>query len=132
MTDLNPAIDLKSDSGVSPKQKLQWKIQVLLHINSMLIKKSQETRTMYESRQVPTLASLSKEQMEQILIQYTKRIHCNLHTISQINQGNLAAKPPIMDPPPNPFLSNTASAQERQQDMLVKMYLLMNRMFQLW
>lgn len=98
----------------------------------MLIKKSQETRTMYESRQVPTLVSLSKEQMEQILIQYTKRIHCNLHTISQINQGNLAAKPPIMDPPPNPFLSNTASAQERQQDMLVKMYLLMNRMFQLW
>ncbi|CDO94645.1 unnamed protein product [Kluyveromyces dobzhanskii CBS 2104] len=132
MTDVHPGFDVKQDSGASTQQKLQWKIQVLLHINSMLIKKSQETRSMYESQPVPPLASLSKDQLEQILIQYTKRIHCNLHTISQINQGNLTAKPPILDPPPNPFAPANASPQERQTDMLVKMYLLMNRMFQLW
>lgn len=45
-----------------------------------------------------------------------------------MNQGNTSAKPAILDPPPNPLLP----PEERQQDMLVKLYLLMNRMFQLW
>lgn len=118
----------QAPAPASPEQKLQWKIQVLLNINSMLIKKAQETRALYESKSIPALSSLSRDQIEQILILYSKRIHCNLHTISQMNQGNTSAKPAILDPPPNPLLP----PEERQQDMLVKLYLLMNRMFQLW
>lgn len=121
--------------NVDANQKLQWKIQMLLHINSTLIKKAQDIRVSYNNRTSSALVSLSKEQVDIIVGQYTKRIHCNLHAISQMNQGHLDAKPAIMDCPTNPMQAANGVGQDGQQqpqDMLAKMYLLMNRMFQLW
>lgn len=83
-------------------EQIQYKVQLLLHVNSLLLQRA--TR--------PDVSSSAS---------FLKRIHANLQCISQLNQGNPAARPMILDPP-----------QVTPQDILAKLYLLMARVFEIW
>ncbi|KAL3233687.1 Transcription regulatory protein SNF11 [Nakaseomyces bracarensis] len=85
----------------SVEEQTQYKVQLLLHVNSLLLQRAMR----------PDVSAAS----------FLKRIHANLQCISQLNQGNPAARPMILDPPP-----------EAPQDILAKLYLLMARVFEIW
>ena len=110
-------------------QQIQYKIELLLHINSILLSR---LLSMTNSSAI-TINNLP-EQLQNISSQYLKRIHSNLQCISQINQGLLNSKPLILDPPQ--LLNNTKTSDDTtppsQQDVLAKFYLLLNRVFEIW
>lgn len=100
-------------------EQLQYKIQLLLHINSILLARVMQMASNNKSdNSVP-------EQLQPIASQYLKRVHANLQCISQINQGAKNAKPLISDAP-------QLLVQQPAQDILAKLYLLMTRVFEIW
>lgn len=99
-------------------EQLQYKIQLLLHINSILLARVMQMAGGNGEGSVP-------EQLQPIASQYLKRVHANLQCISQINQGARSAKPLISDAP-------QLLVQQPAQDILAKLYLLMTRVFEIW
>ncbi|AGO13989.1 AaceriAGR131Wp [[Ashbya] aceris (nom. inval.)] len=104
---------------MDPPTALQYKLQLLLHINTLLIVRSAMLRPGH-----PQLDGLPPDQLEDLLRQYIRRVHSNLQCISAINQGNPRARPQIMDPPPLP-----PPLQHPQQDILPKLYVLLAKLF---
>ncbi|AMD22216.1 HGL124Wp [Eremothecium sinecaudum] len=100
---------------------LQYKLQLLFHINTLLILRS----TLLKQGN-PQLEGLPAEQIDALLRHYVKRIHCNLQCISNINQGNYKARPAILEPPPLP------PGIPQQQDILPKLYILLTKMLEVW
>lgn len=104
-------------------EQLQYKVQLLLHINSILL-----ARVMQMANNSASERSASgniPEQLQPVASQYLKRVHANLQCISQINQGAKNVKPLILDPP-------QLLVQQPAQDVLAKLYLLMTRVFEIW
>lgn len=99
-------------------EQLQYKIQLLLHINSILLARVIQMANNNSGNSVP-------EQLQPVASQYLKRVHANLQCVSQINQGARNAKPLISDPP-------QLLVQQPAQDILAKLYLLMTRVFEIW
>ncbi|SCU83672.1 LAME_0C06084g1_1 [Lachancea meyersii CBS 8951] len=95
----------------------QYKIQLLLHINSVLLARINQMNA--------SPAQFSVEQQQSIAAQYLKRVHANLQCISQLNQGVQKSKPTLLDSPQLPM-------QQNSQDVLAKLYLLTNRVFEVW
>ncbi|CEP63062.1 Snf11p LALA0_S07e01552g [Lachancea lanzarotensis] len=95
----------------------QYKVQLLLHINSVLLARINQMNAN------PT--QFSAEQQQNITAQYLKRVHANLQCISQLNQGVQDTKPALLDSPQLPM-------QQNSQDILAKLYLLTNRVFEVW
>lgn len=103
----------------SESEQIQYKVQLLLHINSILLARVvQMTNNNNNSGTLP-------EQVQSLVSQYLKRVHANLQCISQINQGAKGAKPLILEPP-------QLLVQLPGQDILAKLYLLMSRVFEIW
>lgn len=102
----------------TPFQQKQYKVQLLLHINSILLA--------HLNQMTNSTANPAQELLQNITSQYLKRVHANLQCISQINQGLDAAKPIILDPPQLPMSS------QQPQDILAKLYSLMVRVFEVW
>ncbi|QLQ79567.1 hypothetical protein HG537_0C02140 [Torulaspora globosa] len=104
-------------------EQLQYKIQLLLHINSILL-----ARVIQMANNGGTEGNGNAgipEQLQPLASQYLKRVHTNLQCISQINQGAKNVKPLILDPP-------QLLVQQPAQDILAKLYLLMTRVFEIW
>ena len=159
----SPTLSVPSQSitdqstNASPStQQLQYKIQILLHINSLLLSK------LYTQQQ--TLLLQQQQQQEQTTEQkihsdYLKRVHANLQCISQLHQGVSGAKPSIMEPPVSYYFvgsgdghagsmggsqvgqtnnapGHTGSTNDalikQQEEGLRRLYLLLNRMFEIW
>ncbi|SCU81515.1 LAFA_0C05468g1_1 [Lachancea sp. 'fantastica'] len=95
----------------------QYKVQLLLHINSVLLARINQMNA--------NPAQFSVEQQQNITAQYLKRVHANLQCISQLNQGVQNTKPALLDSPQLPM-------QQNSQDILAKLYLLTNRVFEVW
>ncbi|CAL9734350.1 transcription regulatory protein Snf11p [Monosporozyma servazzii] len=115
------------DTVVTPHDQKQYKIQLLLHINSVLL-----ARVIHLSNSNNNNNALP-ESIQKLISQSLKRVHANLQCISQINQGVLRTKPIILDPPEIPNSSNNNSTQHGPpQDILAKLYLLMARIFEFW
>lgn len=104
---------------ISPETTLQYKLQLILHINTLLI-----LRSTLLNKGSPQLDTMSADQIDVLLCHYIKRVHCNLQCISSMNQGNHHARPSIMDPPPLP------PGIHQQQDILPKLYSLLSRMLE--
>ncbi|CCD22521.1 Snf11p NDAI_0A03640 [Naumovozyma dairenensis CBS 421] len=113
------------EGTVTLEEQRQYKVQLLLHINSVLI-----LRVMHMRNSLTGNTSVNQAQLQEVyqafLSQYLKRVHANLQCISQINQGIQKNKPAISDSPP------VTSTQQGAHDVLVKLYLLMNRVFEIW
>lgn len=104
-------------------EQLQYKIQLLLHINSILL-----ARVIQMANNAGNNGGNGNglpEQLQPLASQYLKRVHANLQCISQINQGARNAKPLILEPP-------QLLVQQPAQDILAKLYLLMSRVFEIW
>ncbi|QLL32692.1 hypothetical protein HG536_0D02140 [Torulaspora globosa] len=104
-------------------EQLQYKIQLLLHINSILL-----ARVIQMANSAGSDGNGNAgipEQLQPLASQYLKRVHTNLQCISQINQGAKNVKPLILDPP-------QLLVQQPAQDILAKLYLLMTRVFEIW
>ncbi|SCW04323.1 LAFE_0H11012g1_1 [Lachancea fermentati] len=99
------------------QEQKQYKIQLLLHINSVLLARINQMNN--------TPSQFPAEQQQNITSQYLKRVHANLQCISQINQNQPSCKPAILEPPQLPV-------QQPAQDILAKLYLLMSRVFEVW
>lgn len=115
----------KQDLSPAPteQEQIQYKVQLLLHINSILLARVIQ---MTQSKNTDEGGSNSlPEHLKLLASQYLKRVHANLQCISQINQGSKSAKPIILDPP-------QSLVQQPAQDILVKLYLLMSRVFEIW
>lgn len=114
---------------VTPHDQKQYKIQLLLHINSVLL-----ARVIHLSNNnTSNNNSALPESIQKLISQSLKRVHANLQCISQINQGVLRTKPIILDPPEIPNNnSNNTSQHGPPQDILAKLYLLMARIFEFW
>ncbi|SCV03961.1 LAMI_0H12332g1_1 [Lachancea mirantina] len=102
---------------MDPQTQNQYKIQLLLHINSVLLARI--------NQMTANAMQFSAEQVQNVTSQYLKRVHANLQCISQINQGAPGSKPTILEPPQHP-------QQQPAQDILAKLYLLMSRVFEVW
>ncbi|AET40292.1 Snf11p Ecym_5552 [Eremothecium cymbalariae DBVPG len=102
---------------------VQYKLQLLLHINTLLILRC----TTFKAGS-PQVEGLPPDQIDALLRQYVRRIHCNLQCISSMNQGNYSSKPVLMDPPPlSPIMR-----KQQHQDILPKLYILLGKMFEIW
>lgn len=123
-----PEVD-PTTSVVSVEQQTQYKIQLLLHINSVLLARVVHmTNTFFKERKAqPNSPSVLPEAVQQVVSQNLKRVHANLQCISQINQGYVRAKPVILDPPAMPH-----HPDHQGNDILAKLYLLMSRVFEFW
>lgn len=104
-------------------EQLQYKIQLLLHINSILL--ARVIQMANPSGSESNASAGIPEQLQSLASQYLKRVHTNLQCISQINQGARNVKPLILDPP-------QLLVQQPAQDILAKLYLLMTRVFEIW
>lgn len=107
---------------VGEGEQIQYKVQLLLHINSILLARVIQ---MTNNSNGGNGSGSLPEQVQSLASQYLKRVHANLQCISQINQGAKGAKPLILEPPQ--FL-----VQLPGQDILAKLYLLMSRVFEIW
>ncbi|CCK69940.1 Snf11p KNAG_0D01890 [Huiozyma naganishii CBS 8797] len=126
------ALAVDPDTIVSLEEQRQYKIQLLLHINSVLLAK-----VIHVTNTAATLDHSNKIVVSQCL----KRVHANLQCVSQINQGLIRAKPMIMtalDADPLNSSSNAGTPggvgtpQQPPHDILSKLYLLMSRVFEFW
>lgn len=126
------------DTVVTPLEQKQYKIQLLLHINSILLININQI----VNNDATILQNLNtKEQnWEQVLIQkFLHRVHSNLQCISRLNQGELNAKPTILEPPIDNNSNNNSNngnyghpALTGSRDTLNKLYALLERIFQFW
>lgn len=111
---------------VSLEDQKQYKIQLLLHINSVLLARVIHlSSSSSNSNPIP-------DSIQRLISQSLKRVHANLQCISQINQGVLRAKPIILDPPEIPNNNNNNNQHGPPQDILGKLYILMSRIFEFW
>ncbi|QLG71106.1 hypothetical protein HG535_0B01440 [Zygotorulaspora mrakii] len=113
----------EASSEPTEEEQVQYKIQLLLHINSILLARVIQM-TQNKNAETGGTASLP-DNLKLLASQYLKRVHANLQCISQVNQGIKKAKPIILEPP-QPLV------QQPAQDILVKLYLLMSRVFEIW
>ncbi|CAL9728717.1 transcription regulatory protein Snf11p [Monosporozyma unispora] len=116
---------------VTLNDQKQYKVQLLLHINSVLL-----ARVIHLSNATNNNNNNNNglpESIQRLISQSLKRVHANLQCISQINQGILRAKPIILDPPeiPNDNINNS-NQHGPPQDILAELYLLMARIFEFW
>lgn len=111
--------------GSSEEDQMQYKIQLLLHINSILLSRVIQMSNNANNNNNDGNRNGLPEQLQSLASQYLKRVHANLQCISQINQGSKVAKPLILEPP-------QLLVQQPAQDILAKLYLLMSRVFEIY
>lgn len=121
--------NIDPNSIISVDEQIQYKIQLLLHINSVLLARAiHMTNPFFKDRKIkPNSPSVLPENIQLLVSQCLKRVHANLQCISQINQGYIRSKPVILEPPSMPQQTPVP-----QNDILAKLYLLMTRVFEFW
>ncbi|CAI4339681.1 AFH_G0009530.mRNA.1.CDS.1 [Saccharomyces cerevisiae] len=110
-------------------EQRQYKIQLLLHINSILLARVIQMNNSLQNNLQNNINNSNNNniiRIQQLISQFLKRVHANLQCISQINQGVPSAKPLILTPP------QLANQQQPPQDILSKLYLLLARVFEIW
>ncbi|CAI4037958.1 hypothetical protein SMKI_04G2950 [Saccharomyces mikatae IFO 1815] len=110
-------------------EQRQYKVQLLLHINSILLARVIQMNNSLQTNLQNNINNSNNNniiRIQQLISQLLKRVHANLHCISQINQGVPSAKPLILTPP------QLANQQQSPQDILSKLYLLLARVFEIW
>ncbi|CAI4334819.1 BDN_1c_G0009280.mRNA.1.CDS.1 [Saccharomyces cerevisiae] len=110
-------------------EQRQYKVQLLLHINSILLARVIQMNNSLQSNLQNNINNSNNNniiRIQQLISQSLKRVHANLQCISQINQGVPSAKPLILTPP------QLANQQQPPQDILSKLYLLLARVFEIW
>lgn len=133
---INPNMIVNPNEIVSIEDQKQYKIQLLLHINSVLLARVIQLTNIANNNNNNNSNNNVPESIQRIISQSLKRVHANLQCISQINQGILRAKPVILDPPE--ILNNNNNSNSNNpsnnppQDILMKLYILMGRIFEFW
>ncbi|CAI4333142.1 CPI_1c_G0009400.mRNA.1.CDS.1 [Saccharomyces cerevisiae] len=110
-------------------EQRQYKVQLLLHINSILLARVIQMNNSLQNNLQNNINNSNNNniiRIQQLISQFLKRVHANLQCISQINQGVPSAKPLILTPP------QLANQQQPPQDILSKLYLLLARVFEIW
>ncbi|AJU59307.1 AKH_1a_G0009420.mRNA.1.CDS.1 [Saccharomyces cerevisiae] len=110
-------------------EQRQYKVQLLLHINSILLARVIQMNNSLQNNLQNNINNNNNNniiRIQQLISQFLKRVHANLQCISQINQGVPSAKPLILTPP------QLANQQQPPQDILSKLYLLLARVFEIW
>ncbi|AJU73347.1 Snf11p [Saccharomyces cerevisiae YJM689] len=110
-------------------EQRQYKVQLLLHINSILLARVIQMNNSLQNNLQNNINNSNNNniiRIQQLISQFLKRVHSNLQCISQINQGVPSAKPLILTPP------QLANQQQPPQDILSKLYLLLARVFEIW
>ncbi|GMC24719.1 unnamed protein product [Saccharomyces cerevisiae] len=110
-------------------EQRQYKVQLLLHINSILLARVIQMNNSLQNNLQNNINNSNNNniiRIQQLISQFLKRVHANLQCISQINQGVPSAKPLILMPP------QLANQQQPPQDILSKLYLLLARVFEIW
>ncbi|QID78600.1 SWI/SNF global transcription activator complex component [Saccharomyces pastorianus] len=110
-------------------EQRQYKVQLLLHINSILLARVIQMNNSLQNNLQNNINNSNNNniiRIQQLISQSLKRVHANLQCISQINQGVPSAKPLILTPP------QLANQQQPPQDILSKLYLLLARVFEIW
>lgn len=126
----NNNVQLNGNTDATPvasseEDQMQYKIQLLLHINSILLSRVIQMSNNANNNNNDGNRNGLPEQLQSLASQYLKRVHANLQCISQINQGSKTAKPLILEPP-------QLLVQQPAQDILAKLYLLMSRVFEIY
>ncbi|SMN21909.1 similar to Saccharomyces cerevisiae YDR073W SNF11 Subunit of the SWI/SNF chromatin remodeling complex involved in transcriptional regulation [Maudiozyma saulgeensis] len=124
----NDVLQMDPNQIISVDEQIQYKIQLLLHINSVLLARViHMTNPFFKDKKIePNSPSVLPENIQLLVSQNLKRVHANLQCISQINQGYIRSKPVISDPPMIP------QQPQQSNDILAKLYLLMSRVFEFW
>ena len=110
-------------------EQRQYKVQLLLHINSILLARVIQMNNSLQNNLQNNINNSNNNniiRIQQLISQFLKRVHANLQCISQINQGVPTAKPLILTTP------QLANQQQPPQDILSKLYLLLARVFEIW
>ncbi|AJU76190.1 Snf11p [Saccharomyces cerevisiae YJM996] len=110
-------------------EQRQYKVQLLLHINSILLARVIQMNNSLQNNLQNNINNSNNNniiRIQQLISQFLKRVHANLQCISQINQGVPSGKPLILTPP------QLANQQQPPQDILSKLYLLLARVFEIW
>lgn len=110
-------------------EQRQYKVQLLLHINSILLARVIQMNNSLQNNLQNNINNSNNNniiRIQQLISQFLKRVHANLQCISQINQGVPSAKPLILTPP------QLVNQQQPPQDILSKLYLLLARVFEIW
>ena len=132
---INPSAIVNPNEIVSIEDQKQYKIQLLLHINSVLLARVIQLTNIVNNNNSNNPNNPNNnisESIQRIISQSLKRVHANLQCISQINQGILHAKPIILDPPDLFNNNNNNNNNNPPQDILMKLYILMARIFEFW
>lgn len=126
---------------VTPFEQKQYKIQLLLHINNILLININQIVN-NDSTVLQNLNTKVQNWEQTIIQQFLHRVHSNLQCISRLNQGELNVKPTILEPPvdnTNTATSNNTNTNSHSHpslagsfDTLNKLYALLNRLFQFW
>ncbi|CAI4056548.1 hypothetical protein SUVZ_02G2020 [Saccharomyces uvarum] len=125
-------VDADLNADLNPPtvdEQRQYKVQLLLHINSILLARVIQMNNSLQNSLQNNINNSNNEniiRIQQLISQFLKRVHANLQCISQINQGIPSAKPLILSPP------QLARQQQPPQDILAKLYLLLTRVFEIW
>lgn len=96
-------------------EQRQYKVQLLLHINSILLARVIQMNNSLQNNLQNNINNSNNNniiRIQQLISQFLKRVHANLQCISQINQGVPSAKPLILTPP------QLANQQQPPQDIL--------------
>lgn len=127
----NNITNIDPNQIISVEEQVQYKIKLLLHINSVLLARViHMTNSFFKDTKIePNSSSVLPENIQLIVSQNLKRVHANLQCISQINQGYIRAKPVILDAP---IIPQQAQQIPPNNDILTKLYLLMSRVFEFW
>ena len=125
----NDITNIDPNTIISVEEQIQYKIQLLLHINSVLLARAIHMTNPFfkDKKNKPNSPSILPENIQLLVSQCLKRVHANLQCISQINQGYIRSKPVILDPP-----NISQQTPIPQNDILAKLYLLMTRVFEFW
>ncbi|KAH3901841.1 Snf11p SCDLUD_001624 [Saccharomycodes ludwigii] len=115
---------------VSLQEQIQYKIQLLLHVNSILLARLYSLQNKQQQQSNGSISDTVEQPafLAELNSQYLKRVHANLQCISFLHQGKYGSRPNIITPPDVGLGNNNG----KQQDALNKLYLLMSRMFELW
>ncbi|CAB4256581.1 similar to Saccharomyces cerevisiae YDR073W SNF11 Subunit of the SWI/SNF chromatin remodeling complex involved in transcriptional regulation [Maudiozyma barnettii] len=126
----NDVLQLDPNQIISVDEQIQYKIQLLLHINSVLLARViHMTNPFFKDKKIEANSpSVLPENIQSLVSQNLKRVHANLQCISQINQGFIRSKPVITVAPVIP----QQQQQQPNNDILAKLYLLMSRVFEFW
>ena len=121
------------DRIVPPQDQIQYKIKLLLHINSLLLarvinvmnllaKHNEANNKVNDNNNSSSSNNTNNsngglvipENLQLLMSQNLKRVHANLQCISQMNQGFIRAKPAIFTIP-GLGLQNPQQQQQQQQ-----------------